>query len=292
MARARKGLGHGVGLRPEHFPAISAGEARGRVDFFEIISENFFAPGGRPMAVLEQVRRDFPIVMHGVSLSIGGSDRLNGSYLRELRGLAERIQPEWVSDHLCWGTFAGRYAHDLLPMPLTEEALADVVRRVEKVQAVLGRQLVLENASSYLEFDGATLTEWQFFAELSRRTGCGMLLDVNNVYVAAYNHGFSAGDYLAGIPVESVVQFHLAGHENRGAILFDGHDRAVIDPVWSLYREAVRRFGPVPTLVEWDANIPSWDRLAKESERAARHMREALSKRDPKRPARGAPRAA
>ncbi len=273
----KQALGHGVGLRTEHFPAVTAGEARGRVQFFEIISENFLVPGGRPLAVLEAVRRDFPVLMHGVSLSIGGTDRLNRRYLGELRALVDRAQPALVSDHLCWGTFGGKYVHDLLPLPYTEEALAHVAARVHRVQEVLGRQLLLENASSYLEFDGATLSEWAFLAELVRRTGCGILLDVNNVYVAAHNHGFSAHDYLAGLPVEAVGQCHLAGHQDRGAYLFDAHARPVIDPVWALYREAVARFGEVPTLIEWDADLPSFDRLAQESERARAEMARALA---------------
>jgi hypothetical protein len=275
MAVERKFLGHGVGLRTEHFPDVTSGAARGRVDFFEVISENFLVLGGRPLAVLEAVRRDFPILLHGVSLSIGGSDRLNLDYLRRLRALAERFEPVWVSDHLCWGSAGGKYAHDLLPMPFTEEALSLVVARVRQVQDLLKRRILLENVSSYLTFCGPQLSEWEFLAQVAERADCGILLDVNNVYVSARNHGFSALEYLEGIPVDRVCQIHLAGHQDRGAYLFDSHDGPVIDPVWELYRKAIGRFGEVSTLIEWDARIPAFDRLAREAERARRHMERA-----------------
>jgi uncharacterized protein (UPF0276 family) len=275
MAFERKFLGHGVGLRTEHFPDVTSGAARGRVDFFEVISENFLVPGGRPLAVLEKVRQDFPVLLHGVSLSIGGSDRLNLEYLRQLRALADRFDPAWISDHLCWGSAGGKYAHDLLPLPFTEEALALVVHRVGQVQDLLNRRILLENVSSYLTFRGPQLAEWEFLAQVAERADCGILLDVNNVYVSARNHGFSARDYLEGIPVDRVAQIHLAGHQDRGSYLFDSHDGPVIDPVWQLYREAIERFGEVSTLIEWDAQLPSFDRLARESERARRQMNRA-----------------
>lgn len=276
-ALPRTFLGHGVGLRNEHFPDVLAGAAKGRLDFFEIISENFLGPGGRPRATLEAVRRDFPILMHGVSLSIGGSDPLNLGYLRELRALADQIQPAVISDHLCWGSFAGKYVHDLLPMPYTEDSLAHVVERVRAVQDALGRQILLENPSSYLAFAGAELSEAEFLAQLAERADCGLLLDVNNVYVSAHNHGFSASAYLATLPIDRVCQFHLAGHQDRGSYLFDSHDGPVIDPVWALYREAVARFGAVSTLVEWDDAIPAFHRLAQESERARAESLQALA---------------
>ena len=279
MAFARTVLGQGVGLRTEHFAAVTAGAARGLIGFFEVISENFLVPGGRPLSVLEIVRRDFPLLLHGVSLSIGGSDPLNRGYLKELRALADRFEPSVISDHLCWGSAGGKYAHDLLPLPFTEESLKNVVERVGQVQAALGRQILLENVSSYLTFEGAELTEWEFLAEVARRADCGILLDVNNIFVSAHNHGFDPRVYLAGIPVDRVGQFHLAGHQDRGSYLFDSHDGPVIDPVWALYREAVARFGEVSTLIEWDDHLPSFARLARESERAARHMRVALAKR-------------
>jgi uncharacterized protein (UPF0276 family) len=286
MAFHRTYLGHGVGLRTNHFPEVTAGAARGRVDFFEVISENFLVPGGRPLAVLEQVRRDFPVLLHGVSLSIGASDRLNVPYLKQLRELADRFSPAWVSDHLCWGSAGGNYAHDLLPLPFSEEALVQVVTRVSQVQDLLGRQILLENVSSYLTFRGSQLSEWEFLAAVAEQADCGILLDVNNIYVSARNHGFSARAYLEGIPVDRVGQIHLAGHQDRGSYLFDSHDGPVIDPVWSLYRDAVARFGEVSTLIEWDEQIPSFDRLARESERSRRHMdRARRQKRGPKRAA-------
>ena len=270
-----KFLGHGVGLRSEHFPDVTAGAARGRIDFFEVISENFLVPGGRPLAVLEQVRRDFPILLHGVSLSIGSSDRLNLSYLRQLRALAERFEPAWISDHLCWGSAGGKYAHDLLPVPFTEQALALVVARVKQVQDLLGRRILLENVSSYLTYRGPQLPEWEFLAQVAEQADCGILLDVNNVFVSARNHGFSAQTYLDGLPIDRVRQIHLAGHQDRGTYLFDSHDGPVIDPVWDLYRAALARFGDVSTLIEWDAQIPTFNRLAREAERSRRHMKRA-----------------
>ncbi|HXX30864.1 MAG TPA: DUF692 domain-containing protein [Myxococcaceae bacterium] len=266
MALSLPSLGHGIGLRTQHFEAFLAGGVG--VDWVEAISENFFAPGGRPRAVLEKVRGELPVVLHGVSLSIGGPDPLDREHLRRLRELAGWVEPAWVSDHLCWGTHRGRYLHDLLPLPFTEESLGHVVERVSAVQDVLGRQILLENVSSYLTFSASTLTEWDFLAEVARRADSGILLDVNNIYVSARNHGFDAHAYLEGIPVDRVAQFHLAGHSDHGTHLLDTHDHPVADPVWELYREAVRRFGPVSTLIEWDDHIPPLERLIEESERA------------------------
>jgi uncharacterized protein len=259
-------LGHGIGLRTQHFAEFLAGGVG--VDWVEATSENFFGPGGRPRAVLEKARGEMPVVLHGVSLSIGGPDPLDRQHLRSLRELATRVEPAWVSDHLCWGTHRGRYLHDLLPLPFTEESLGHVVERVGVVQDVLGRQILLENVSSYLTFSASTLSEWDFLAEVARRADCGILLDVNNIYVSARNHGFEPRDYLAGIPVDRVAQFHLAGHSDHGTHLLDTHDHPVADPVWELYREAVRRFGDVSTLIEWDDHIPPLERLIEESERA------------------------
>ncbi len=279
MSIKKKKLGHGVGLRSVHYPAILAGEARGKVGFFEAISENYMVPGGRALAVLDSVRRDFPVVLHGVSLSIGSSDELNRTYLTELRALCDRMQPEIVSDHLCWGSIRGRYAHDLLPLPFTEESLALTARHIAEVQEALGRQILMENVSSYLELAQGEMSEWEFIAELVKRADCGILLDVNNVYVTAYNHGFDAAAYVAGIPRDRVGQMHLAGHQDRGRYLFDAHDRPVIEPVWDLYRKAVARFGEVPTLVEWDEAIPELPELLAESAIAGRLMRETLDAR-------------
>jgi uncharacterized protein (UPF0276 family) len=259
-------LGHGVGLRPKHYPHLWDGS--GRVDWFEVISENFMSAGGRPLAALERARALGPVVLHGVSLSLGSTDPLNEVYLAELRALADRIEPAWVSDHLCWGSVGGHYAHDLLPLPYTEEALAWVAERVARAQDRLGRQILIENVSSYLAFTHAAMPEWEFLAGVAARAGCGVLLDVNNVYVSARNHGFEAAAYLAGVPVGTVGQIHLAGHTDMSSYLFDTHDGPVIDPVWALYRAAVRRFGRVSTLVEWDDHIPALEVLCAEAERA------------------------
>jgi uncharacterized protein (UPF0276 family) len=266
MAIAVPFLGHGVGLRPKHFPQLWDGTAR--VDWFEAISENYMAAGGRPRAALERARSMAPLVLHGVSLSIGSTDPLDLTYLRALGDLIARVEPAWVSDHLCWSGIGGHYAHDLLPLPYTEEALDHVVRRVVAVQERVGRQILIENVSSYLTYTHSTLSEWEFLGAVAERADCGLLLDVNNVYVSSTNHGFSADAYLAGLPAHRVGQIHLAGHTDMGAYLFDTHDGPVIEPVWDLYRQALRRFGRVSTLVEWDDHIPELDVVCAEAERA------------------------
>ena len=277
MSISRPSLGHGIGLRPRHFSRLLA--ERPPVEWMEAVSENYLAKGGRPVAALEKVRRDVPVALHGVSLSIGSVDPLDRPYLEALRALADRIQPVIVSDHLCWGSHGGRYVHDLWPLPLTEEALAHVVERVELVQEVLGRQILLENVSSYLAFREPEMTEWEFLGEIARRADCGILLDVNNIYVSAHNHGFSAADYLKGVPADRVAQFHLAGHSDKGTYLFDSHDARVPEAVWDLYRMAVDRFGPVPSLIEWDDNIPELEVLVGESRRAASIEAEVLRRK-------------
>ena len=266
MAFQRIYLGHGVGLRPKHYGLFL--ESRPQVDWVEAISENFMRVGGRPLAVLERVRRDFPVALHGVSLSIGSSDPLNREYLSQLSELAKRIEPAVISDHLCWGSHGGRYVHDLLPLPFTDEALEHVVRRVQSVQETLGRQILLENVSSYLTYQESTFTEWDFLAEVARRADCGILLDLNNIYVSAKNHGFDPIDYLTAMPVDRVGQYHLAGHSDHGDYLLDTHDHPVSGEVWMLYRQAVERFGLVSTLIEWDENVPELDVLIAESRRA------------------------
>ena len=259
-------LGHGIGLRTTHFPRVLDGTAR--ADWFEAISENFMIRGGRPLAVLERVRAEAPLVLHGVSLSIGSTDPLNERYLGELAALARRFEPAWVSDHLCWGSFGGHYAHDLLPLPWTEEALAVVVERITRVQERLGRRILVENVSSYVTFTHSTMPEWEFLAAVAERADCGLLLDVNNVYVSAVNHGFSAEAYLDGVPPARVGQIHLAGHSDKGTHLLDTHDAPVAPAVWRLYRHAVRRLGRVSTLVEWDDHIPALEVVLAEAERA------------------------
>lgn len=261
--------GFGLGLRPQHFSDILAapqpdGDDGPGLDWFEIISENFMAVGGRPMANLMAVRERYPLAMHGVSLSIGGPDPLDREYLSSLKSLADRIDPAVISDHLCWTGAHGINLHDLLPLPLTEETLDHVAARVREVQDLLGRRIALENASTYVTFSADSLTEWDFLAELTRRADCDLLLDVNNVYVSAFNHGFDADAYLAGIPAERVRQIHLAGHENNGDHIVDTHDAPVADAVWDLYRKAVRCFGTVPTMIERDADIPPFADLVAE----------------------------
>lgn len=268
-------LGHGVGLRTKHFPALWDGTAR--VDWFEVISENFMPPGGRPRAALERARGIAPVVLHGVSLSIGSTDPLDEAYLLALEALARRVEPAWISDHLCWSGVEGRYVHDLLPLPYTEEALEHVIRRVVMVQERLGRQILLENVSSYLTYTHSTLAEWEFLGAVAERADCGLLLDVNNVYVSATNHGFVAETYLAGLPGDRIGQIHLAGHTDMGAYLFDTHDGPVIDPVWDLYRTALRRFGRISTLVEWDDHVPELDVVCAEADRARAIEAEVLS---------------
>lgn len=260
-------LGYGVGLRPPHYGQVL--ETRPAIDWFEVISENFLVAGGRPLRVLDGVRAHYPVVLHGVSLSIGSTDPLDCDYLARLRALAERIEAAWISDHLCWTGVGGRNLHDLLPLPYTEEALAHVAERVQRVQDALGRRIALENVSSYVSFCDSALSEWDFLAAVAERADCAILLDVNNVFVSAFNHGFDAHDYLDSVPVERVVQFHLAGHSDHGTHLLDTHDHPVCDAVWELYAAAVRRFGPLPTLIEWDDHIPAFERLHAEAQRAA-----------------------
>ena len=265
-------LGCGIGLRREHYGTIL--EQWPEIDWFEAISENFLVPGGRPHYVLDRVRERYPVVLHGVSLSIGSSDPIDFDYLRELQSLAARVRPAWVSDHFCWTGVGGRNAHDLLPLPYTEETIDHVVARVRTVQEFLERPLVLENVSSYLTYCDSQMTEWQCLAEIARRADCFLLLDVNNVYVSAFNHRFDPLEYLRGMPLDRVVQFHLAGHTDNGTHLLDTHDHPIGDPVWQLYREAVRRFGPVSTLIERDDRIPELAEVAAEAEAARDIQRE------------------
>lgn len=275
MAFTRTHIGHGIGLRTAHFAELLA--APPPADWVEAISENFMAAGGRPLAVLEKVRRDVPVVLHGVSLSIGSTDPLSDRYLDALEALIRRIEPAWISDHLAWGSLGGRYAHDLWPLPYTAEALRHVVGRVRRVQDRLGRQLLLENPSSYASFRESELPEWQFLAEVAEAADCGILLDVNNVFVSARNHGFDPIAYLDALPADRIGQLHLAGHLERGRYLLDTHDQEVPAPVWDLYREALARFGPISTLVEWDDRIPPLAAVVAESDRARAIEAESLS---------------
>lgn len=260
-------LGFGLGVRPVHYDAL-LGERQGSVSWLEALTENYLLPGGKPLHYLERLRAGYPIVLHGVSLSIGSTDPLDETYLREVKALADRIEPAWVSDHLCWTGVDGVNLHDLMPMPFTETALRHVVSRIAAVQERLGRRLMLENVSSYVSFISSDLTEWEFLREVAERADCELLLDVNNVYVSSVNHGFDPMAYLHGLPAERVRQFHLAGHRNLGNYLIDTHDEPVCEAVWQLFHAAVERFGPRSTMIERDDNIPELDVLLAELERA------------------------
>ena len=261
-------LGYGLGLRPSHYPDILA--QRPDVDWFEALTENYLVPGGKPLYFLEQVRAHYPVVLHGVSLSIGASEPLDLDYLRQVKTLATRIDAAWVSDHLCWTGAHGINLHDLMPLPYTEEAVHHVANRVRQVQDILGRQLLLENVSSYVTYRASQLSEWEFLSAIAEAADCLILLDINNIHVSAFNHSFNPHDYLNGIPIARVRQFHLAGHQNQGDYIIDTHDQPVIDAVWELYAAALRRFGPVSTMIERDDNIPPLDQLLTELDQARR----------------------
>jgi uncharacterized protein len=263
-------LGLGVGLRAVHFPHIL--EHHPEVDWFEVISENYMDSGGRPRYVLDQIAERYPVVMHGVSLSIGSSDPLSMEYLSKLNRLAAAVKPRWVSDHLCWTGVLGLNAHDLLPIPLNEQTLSHVVGRVRQVQDMLERPLVLENPSSYVTFAASTMSEWEFLSRMAEETNCGLLLDVNNVYVSSINHDFDPVEYVRSLPHERIVQIHLAGHSNCQTHLIDTHDNHVVDPVWELYRLAHQLTGGVSTLLEWDARIPPFPVVHAEVLKAKQYM--------------------
>ena len=280
-------LGFGLGLRPEHYTAVL--EDRPDVDWFEIVSENYLVDGGKPLYFLDRIREHYPMVMHGVSLSIGGSDPLDSDYLAALKRLALRVEPEWISDHLCWTGIDGRNLHDLLPLPYTEEAIAHVAGRVGRVQDCLGRRILLENVSSYVTYTDSRVSEWEFLSAVAERADCHILLDVNNVCVSAHNHGFDPLAYLDGVPPGRVRQIHLAGHSYNGSLIVDTHDHPVPDPVWALYAEAIARLGPVSTMIERDDDIPPLDALLAELAQA-RALAESADRRRPACPIHGAAR--
>jgi uncharacterized protein len=270
-------LGFGLGLRTVHYDDVLA--THPPVDWFELLSENYMVPGGKPLHYLDRICADYPVVLHGVALSIGSSDPLDREYLKALKALAQRTQPQWISDHLCWTGVTGKNSHDLLPIPYTEEALEHIVPRVQAVQDYIGRRILLENVSSYVTYKESELTEWQFIGEIARRADCLILLDVNNIYVSAYNHGFDAREYLRGVPAERVQQIHLAGHSNCGDYIIDTHDADVIDPVWDLYAEAIALLGPVSTMIERDDHIPPLLDLVTEMNRAREVAQAAMRKK-------------
>jgi hypothetical protein len=264
----------GIGLRAPHYRELLARKAA--VSFLEVHSENFFGEGGAALATLERYRSEYPVSLHGVGLSLGGADPLDEAHLGKLCALAARIEPALVSEHLCWASIAGRHANDLLPLPYTEQSLAHVVERVGRVQERLGRAILVENVSTYLTYAHSTMPEWIFLAEVAARADCGILLDVNNIYVSAVNHGFAAEEYVDAVPPGRVGQIHLAGHTDRGTHLLDTHDAPVVPEVWRLYRRAVGRLGRVSTLVEWDDHVPDLDDVAAEAERARAAEHEVL----------------
>jgi uncharacterized protein len=264
----------GIGLRSPHYRELL--ETLPPLAFLEVHSENFFGEGGQPHWFLRQLRQHYPLSLHGVGLSLGTTDELSRTHLIKLKKLIDRYQPSLVSEHLCWGAVGGRHTNDLLPLPYTDEALVLMCRHVEQAQAYLGRQILVENVSSYLQFEHSTIPEWEFVAQVAQRTGCGLLLDVNNIYVNAINHGFSATDYLSAIPCDAVQEIHLAGFDDNGKCLIDTHGKKVSDPVWQLYAEAISIVGNQPTLIEWDADIPALNILLDEAKKADRILTQAV----------------
>lgn len=259
-------LGYGLGLRTVHYDDIL--NTKPEIDWFEILTENYLVPGGNPNYYLEKIRQDYPMVMHGVSLSIGSIDPIDWDYVQQVKNLADRIEAKWVSDHLCWTGINGINLHDLMPIPYTEEALQHIVNRVKQVQDFMGRQILLENPSTYVTFKQSNITEWDFLVELCKQADCYLLLDVNNIYVSAFNHRFDPQEYINAIPKERVVQIHMAGHENCDTHIIDTHDHEIISDVWNLYADTIKRFGKVSTMIERDDHIPPLKDLLAELEHA------------------------
>jgi uncharacterized protein (UPF0276 family) len=255
-------LGFGLGLRTDHYQHVI--DNKPQVDWFEIISENYMVPGGKPLDHLDKIRQDYPMVMHGVSMSIGSTDPLNLGYLKKLKTLIERVEPQWISDHLCWTAVDHINSHDLLPLPYNEPTISHIVERIKRVQDTIGRQMLIENLSSYVTYNHSEMSEWEFVNEIAKRADCFILLDINNIFVSANNHHFEPQDYVNGIDSDRVMQFHLAGHSYNGDMIIDTHDHDVCDPVWQLYEYALKRFGAVSTMIERDDNIPPFDELRQE----------------------------
>ncbi|MDX2503618.1 MAG: DUF692 domain-containing protein [Gammaproteobacteria bacterium] len=260
------GLGYGLGLRKEHYQDVI--DTLPDVDWFEILTENYLVPGGKPLYFLDQIAERYPLVMHGVSMNIGNTEALDKNYLQQVKNLQNRINARWLSDHLCWTGTSGTNAHDLLPLPYTEETVKHVAGRIEQVQDFLGRRMLIENVSSYISYQPSEMTEWEFLSEIAQRADCLLLLDINNIYVSAVNHEFDPLDYLLSIPPQRVQQFHLAGHSDYGDYLIDTHDMPICNAVWSLYAQAVEHFGDVTFMIERDDNIPPLVELLRELNRA------------------------
>lgn len=267
-------LGFGLGLRPKHYTEIL--DSNPAVDWFEIISENYMVPGGQPLRMLDAIAERYPVVMHGVSLSIASTAPLDMDYLRQLKKLEQRVKPKWISDHLCWTGVHGVNLHDLLPVPYTHEALKHIANRIAQVQDFLGRRIAIENVSSYMSYQSSTMDEWDFVRTLADEADCWLLLDVNNVYVSGHNHDFSTHAYIRNVPIERVIQFHLAGHSEGETALVDTHDQPICDDVWALYAKALQRFGPISTMIERDDNIPPLAELVAELDHARRIAHGAL----------------
>lgn len=247
-------LGFGLGLRPDHYQTILSDKPK--VDWFEILTENYLVPGGRPLDFLDKIRQDYPMVMHGVSMSLGSTDPLDLNYLAEIKQLMKRVEPKWISDHLCWTGIAHKNMHDLLPLPYTEEAIQHMANKIIQAQEFLGQQILVENLSSYITYQQSEMTEWEFLTEVANRADCLILLDVNNVYVSAVNHEFNPMDYINAMPKDRVCQIHLAGHTLENNCIIDTHDHPIVDPVWDLYAKTLKRMGKISTMIERDDHIP------------------------------------
>lgn len=259
-------LGFGLGLRTEHYETIV--NTKPAVDWFEVITENYLVPGGKPHYYLEKIRENYPLVMHGVSMSIGSSDPLDWKYLKEVKSLANKIEPKWISDHLCWTGIQGKNTHDLLPLPYTEETIQHIVDRIIQIQDFFQQRILIENVSSYVSYKQSTMSEWDFLKEISNQADCLILLDINNIYVSSVNHEFQPETYLTTLPKNRIQQIHLAGHSNMGDYIIDTHDHEIIDPVWNLYALALEKYGFVSTMIERDDNIPSLSTLITELNQA------------------------
>jgi uncharacterized protein (UPF0276 family) len=259
-------LGFGLGLRPDHYQTIL--NDKPKIDWFEILTENYLIPGGKPLDFLDKIRQDYPMVMHGVSMSLGSCDALDLNYLAEVKQLIKRVEPKWISDHLCWTGIAHKNMHDLLPLPYTEEAIQHVANKIMQAQEFLGQQILIENLSSYITYQQSQMTEWEFLTEVANRADCLILLDVNNVYVSAVNHEFKAMDYINALPIERVRQIHLAGHSKENNCIIDTHDHAIADPVWDLYAKTLKRMGNISTMIERDDHIPPLSELLSELQQA------------------------